>query len=123
MLRRTLAGLFVALLVGGVVLGEDTRGTVTKIEDDTITLRTGFGKDAKEKEFKVSKDTKIIRVLGKDKDDVKLTLSELKTAVKVTNVFLTVVHDGDTVTELKITPFGFGVRPGKDKKKDDKKDQ
>jgi len=125
MLRRSLAGLFVALIIGGVSLAEETRGSITKIEDDTITLRTGFGDKAKEKSFKVSKDTKIIRVVGKDKEEVKLTLSDLKTAVKVTNVSLTVVHDGDTVTELKITPFGGGFRPGKDKgkKKDDKKDQ
>jgi hypothetical protein len=122
MLRRSLAGLFVALLVGGVVLGEETRGSITKIEDDTITLRTGFGKDSKEKSVKLSKDTKIVRVVGKDKEDVKLTLSDLRTAVKVTNVFVTVVHDGDTVTEVKVGGFGFGVRP-KDKKKDDKKDQ
>jgi hypothetical protein len=121
MLRRSLAGVFVALLIGGVVLAEETRGSATKIEDDTITLRTGFGKDSKEKSFKVSKDTKIIRVVGKDKEDVKLTLSDLRTAVKVTNVFMTVVHDGDTVTEVKVGGFQFGGK--KDKKKDNKSDQ
>ncbi|MFO0841627.1 MAG: hypothetical protein U0797_04395 [Gemmataceae bacterium] len=60
-------------------------------------------------------------MVGKDKEDVKLTLDELKTAVKVTNVFVTVTHDGDVGTEIKVGGgFGaFGGGKGK-RKKDDK---
>jgi hypothetical protein len=133
MLRRGLAGLFFALAVTGLVLADETSGRITKVEDGSITIRSGggFGKDkgkGEDKTFKISKGVKVIRVGGKDKEDVKLTLDELKTAVKVTNVFVTVTHDGDTGTEIKVGG-GFGAFGGfkdkgkKDKKKDkDKKD-
>lgn len=112
MLRRGLVGLAFALAICGIVMAEDTRGTVTKVEDGSITVRTGggFGKNkekSEEKTFKVGKDVKVVRVMGKDKEDVKLTLDELKTAVKVTTVRVTVTHDGDVGTEIKVGG-GFG---------------
>ena len=119
MLFRSFAVLAVALTVGGLLLAEDTRGTITKVQDGTITVKTGgagFGKKkatepAEEKTFKVSGSVKISRVVGKDKDDVKLTLDELKTAVKVTNVIVTVTHEGDNVSEIKVGGFGgFGKK-------------
>jgi hypothetical protein len=126
MLRRSLAGLFVVLAIGGMVLAEETRGFATKVEDGSITIQTfgtKKGEKGEAKTFKVSKEVKVVRVAGKDKEDVKLTLDELKTAMKVTNVFVTITHDGDTGTEIKVGG-GFGGRPGKDKKKEaDKKDQ
>jgi PII-like signaling protein len=123
MLGRSLAGLTFALVICGIVVAEDTRGSVVKVEDGSITIRTGggFGKNkekGEEKTFKVSKDVKVVRVAGKDKEEVKLTLDELKTAVKVTNVFVTVTHEGDAGTEIKVGGFGTGGR-GK-RKKDDK---
>jgi hypothetical protein len=125
MLRRSLAGLFVVLAIGGMVLAEETRGIATKVEDGSITIQTfgtKKGEKGEAKTFKVSKEVKVVRLV-KDKDDVKLTLDELKTAMKVTNVFVTITHDGDTGTEIKVGGFGGG-RPGKDKKKEaDKKDQ
>jgi hypothetical protein len=125
MLRRSLAGLFVVLAIGGMVLAEETRGIATKVEDGSITIQTfgtKKGEKGEAKTFKVSKEVKVVRLV-KDKDDVKLTLDELKTAMKVTNVFVTITHDGDTGTEIKVGG-GFGGRPGKDKKKEaDKKDQ
>jgi len=121
-----LGSLIVVLAVGGLVLAEETRGTITKIEDGSITIRTGggFGKkktDPEEKTFKVPSSVKITRMVGKDKDEVKLTLAELKTAVKVTNVFVTVTHDGDNGTEIKVGGRGgFGGGGfGKGKKKKD----
>src|SRR5262245_16672877 len=122
MLGRSVAALVVALAVGGLVLAEETFGFVTKVEDGTITLRTGggFGKkkvDPEDKTFKVGRDVKIIRIVGKDKDEVKLTLDELKTAVKVTNVFVTVVHEGENGSEIRTGGFGFGKGKGKGKKK------
>jgi hypothetical protein len=128
MLRRGLAALVVAMVAGGVVLAEETRGSITKIEDGKITIRSGgFGKqEAKEHTFKVSKDVKITKTAfgkdAKDKDPVKLTLDELKTAAKVTNVFVTVVHDDDTASEIKVGFGGGGFKDkGKDKGKDKKK--
>jgi hypothetical protein len=124
MLSRSLAGLACVLVVGGLVLADDTRGTISKIGDGTITIRTfgGFGKGktkSEEKTYKFSKSVKITRNMGKDKDAVKLTLPELKTAVKVTNVFVTVTHEGEDASAIT-TGGGFGGgRRGKDKKKDE----
>jgi hypothetical protein len=136
MLRRSLAVLAVALAVVGVGLAEDTRGTVLKVEDGSITIRTGGGfargkgkggeaPKAEEKTFKVSKDVKVTRTAGKDREAVSLTLEELKVAAKVTTVAVTVSHDGDNVTELKVGGGGFGGAGGRGKgkgkdKKDDK---
>src|SRR5687768_10917615 len=108
-MRRVLAGVAVLLAAGGIVLAEETRGVVTKVEDGAITVRTRGDKDSKgeDKTFKVSAGIKITRRVGKDKEEVKLTLDELKVAVKVTNVPVTVVHDGETGTEIKV---GFGGR-------------
>src|SRR4051794_27852652 len=102
MLRRWLGALIVTMGITGLVLAEETRGTITKIEDGTITVRVGgaFGKgktDAKpeEKTFKIGADVKISRVAGKDKEAVTLSVEELKTAIKVTGaVFATIEHDG-----------------------------
>ena len=122
MLCRSVGGLFAMLAVGGLLLAEETRGTVTKVESGSITVRTGggFGKkeESMEKTFKVKSSVKITRTSGKDKEEVKLTLDELKTAVKVTNVFVTVVHEGDSGSEIKVGGRGgFGGIGGFPKKK------
>lgn len=140
MLRRSLAGLVFTLAICGIVMAEETAGSITKIEDGSLTIRVGGGfggkggkggkGEAKETTVKFSKDIKIVRTGGKDKEEVKLTIDELKTAIKVTNVFATVVHDGDNATEIKVGLGGFGGLGGKggktkdkDKKKDDKNDK
>jgi hypothetical protein len=125
MLRRVLATSVFVLVIGGFVLAEETAGRVTKIEDGSITITTRakkFGEKGEEKTFKLSKDVKVTKTAGKDKEEVKLTLDELKTAIKVTSVSVTITHDGDTGTAIKVgSPFA-GFTP-KDKKKDKKKDQ
>jgi hypothetical protein len=114
MLRRSLVGLVVVLMVVGIVLAEETQGTITKIDDTSVTIRTGgFRKDkekSEEKTFKLSSGVKITRTSGRDKDKepVKLTLDELKVAVKVTNVSVTVTHEGENGTELKVGGRGRG---------------
>lgn len=108
MLHRSLFGMVVALMVVGIVLAEETRGTITKIDDGSITVRTGgFRTDkdkVEEKTFKLPSAVKITRTSTRDKDKepVKITLDELKVAVKVTGVSVTVVHDGSNTTELKL---------------------
>lgn len=129
-MRRFLGTMVVLLGVCGLVMGDETSGSIVKFEDDSVTIRTGgfggFGGGKKgkseEKVFKVSKDVKITRTVGKDKEEVKLTLDELKTAIKVTNVFVTIDHDGDNVKEIKIGGFRFGGGKGKRGKDKEKKD-
>jgi hypothetical protein len=111
MLYRIAAGMLGVLMVGGLLLAEETRGTITKIDEGSITVRTGGGfRDKKtevmEKTFKISKGARIIRTAGKDREEVKLTHDELRTAVKVTNVFVTITHDGDNGSEIKVGGFG-----------------
>jgi len=126
MISRSLAGLFFAAVLGGVVLAEDTRGTITKIEDGSITIKTGGGfggktkTESQEKTFKISKDVKVTKVGGKEAGDVSLTVDELKIATKVTNVFVTVTHEGDNGTEIKVGGRG-GVRPKQPEKKGEKR--
>lgn len=128
MLRRSLAGLVSMLLIGGILLAEETRGTITKVESGAITIRTGGGFGAKKEErkevtLKVGGSTKVTRSQGKDKEAINLTLDELKTAVKVTTINVTVVHEGDNASEIKVGGFGFGgggFGGGKKKKTDDK---
>jgi len=126
MMRRCLVGLVVAAAAAcGVALAEETRGTITKIEDGTLTVRVsnrGKGKGdekAETKAFKFSKDVKITRAAAAAKDEkaVELTLDELKTAAKVTDVSVTLTHDGENVTEVK-TRAGGGFGRGKNKKDD-----
>jgi hypothetical protein len=125
MLYRSACGLFAALAFGGLLLADETRGTITKIESGSITIRTGggFGKkkaEAQEKTFKISNDIKITRTVGKDKDPIKLTLDELKIAVKVTNVPVTITHEGENGSEIKVgggRGRGFGNKGGFGKKK------
>lgn len=128
MLRRCLAGVLAMLFVVGIVMAEEFRGSITKFEDGSITVKQGFvfGKDkkAEEKTFKVGDDVKVTRQPStKDGEPVKLTLSELKTAIKVASINVTVVHEDGKVTEIKTGGGGgFGFKD-KGKKKDDKKDK
>ncbi len=117
-MRKFLCAAVVTLCVFSVALADEMTGIIAKVEDGSITVKSGgFGKkaEAQEKTLKVAKDAKIIRVVGKDKDEVKLTLDELKTAVKVTNVFATITYEGETVSEIRVGGGGFGK---KKKKKD-----
>ena len=123
MLHRILGALAVVVAVGGFVLADETVGRITKVEDGSITVTTFSkkrGEKGEEKTFKVSKDVKVSRAGGKDKEDVKLTLDELKTATKVTTVIATITHDGDVGSAIKVGG-GFGGGRGKrNAKKDDK---
>ena len=109
MLRRTLGALVVALVVGGIVLAEETRGTISKVEDGSITIRTfTFTKDkdkgfkSEDKTFKVSKDVKVVRTGGKDKEDVKLTFEAPK-GIKVEPNPLTVKASDKEEASVKVT--------------------
>jgi PII-like signaling protein len=130
-MRRFIGATVITVCAFSVALAEEFTGTITKVEDGSITVRKGgfgFGgkkTEAEEKTLKVAKDAKIFRSVGKDKDEVKLTLDEIKTAVKVTNIFATVTYEGETVSEIRVGggfgKGGFGKGKGKGKGKDTKK--
>src|SRR5437868_1942812 len=79
MLRRSLAAAFVLVALGGFVLAETFRGTITKadLKDDgtgTITVKVGKkGEEPTEKKFKITRDTKFYRGGGKGKEAKEVT--------------------------------------------------
>jgi hypothetical protein len=111
--KRTVVALVVAPACTGTLLAEETRGGITKIEDGSITIRTlvvanGIGK-FEEKTFKIGNDIKIVRVMGMGKEDVNLTLDELKMAVKDTKrVSVRIMHNGENGSVIKVYPPGLG---------------
>lgn len=118
MLKRTVAGLVVALACAGALLAEETRGSLTKVEDGSVTIRTlvvRFDKAKgasvgrpEEKTFKLGKGVKITRLAVKGQGGTELTVAELKTAVKVTKVTVAITHDGANCSAIKVLPAGFG---------------
>ena len=72
MFRRGLAAGLVMFVIGGFVLAETYRGTITKFDKDemTITLRPAKkGEKGEEKKFKVSKDVKVFKAGAKKGDE------------------------------------------------------
>jgi hypothetical protein len=117
MLKRTVAWLVVALVFTGTLLAEETRGSITKIEDGSITIRTivvrpdpkkGAIGTPEEKTFKIGNDVKVVRVMEKRKEDLKLTIAEVKTALKVGKITVAITHDGGTCSVIKVLPPGKG---------------
>jgi hypothetical protein len=112
MLKRTVAGLVFALAFTGSLLADETRGGILKIEDDTLTMRTlvvkGNIASYEEKKFKIDKDVQIIRVKVRGMEEAKLTLDDLKTALKDGKVSARITHDGEKCTIIKVIPPGFG---------------
>jgi hypothetical protein len=129
MLYRSLAAALALFVIGGIVVAETYQGLITKISKDEVTIkvRKDKGKDAKseEKTFKVGKDAKILKNVGKDKDPETASVEDVTKAIekatKVKGVFgkVETEGEGDKETATKIT-FGGGGRPKKDKKKEDK---
>jgi len=115
----------VMLIVGSFVLAETVRGTITKIDDDKITVTVREkGKKGKgeKKEYKYKSD-KIKFTFKKDKDDegTKKELKDVKTMLKdakEAGLNATLEVDDDTVTEVTLRPARKGGGKGK-KKVDD----
>jgi hypothetical protein len=117
MLKRSVAWLVVALVCTGTLLAEETRGHITKVEDGSITVRTivvrpdpikGAIGTPEEKTYKVGKDVKIFRTLERGKGDVKLTLAEVKAALKAAKISVVITHEGGTCSAIKVLPPGKG---------------
>src|SRR5262249_17074171 len=119
MFHRAAAALIVVLAFTGVLLAGETRGRITKIEDDSSTIRTlGVRFDAtkgksigepEEKKFKIGKDVKIICVIAKGTEDAKMTLDDLKAAVKASKrVTVRITHEGENCSIITVLPPGLG---------------
>jgi hypothetical protein len=117
MFRRTLGAALVLCVVGGFALAETFQGVITKIDGDTVTLRTrgkGKGEKGTTHTFKITKDTTITKAAGKKGSEAtKVSASDLKIAVSVVNVpaKIEAKEDGGDATSITVG-FGGG-RPGK----------
>jgi len=97
MLRKLLA-VFVLLVGVGIVMADEAKGKVKKVEKGTVTVVV----DGKDMEFKLGKDSKVYEgdaeVTGKDRGKL---LKGLKEGAEVTVVY---AKEGDKVTvkEFKV---------------------
>lgn len=121
MLRRMAAAVAVLAVLGGFVLAETIRGSITKMEDKSIEVSTRVKKGEKpeKKTIKISKDTKFTVKKGKDDDGKETTAADVKKMLGKAKrgVFATIETKDDVATEVTIIQFA-GKGKGK-KKKDD----
>jgi hypothetical protein len=117
MIHRTVAAVVVALACTGVLPAEETRGRIVKIEDGSITIRTlvvvpdhskGAIATPEDKTFKIGKNLKIARVIGKGKQEAEMALDDLKAAVKAGRVSVRIVHEGENCSIIRVLPPGLG---------------
>jgi hypothetical protein len=119
MLKRTLAVLVAVLAFTGPLHAEVTRGHLSKVEEGSVTIRTLVvrfdevkGKNIgefEEMKFKLGKDVQIVRRLGKGMEDAKMTLDELKAAMKAAKrVTVRITHEGENCSVITVLPPGLG---------------
>jgi hypothetical protein len=127
MLRRSLAAGLVMFVIGGFVLAETYRGTITSLTKDEVKITVRKDKEDKEgtpKTFKVAKDVKIQKSAGKDKEATDAKMEDLTKAVEKAvkadkgpkGVIATIETQGsgDKETATKIT-FRAGGKRKQDK--------
>jgi hypothetical protein len=105
MVRKFAAALVVMVLAVGSVFAEEIRGTFVKFADGVLTLKV----DDKDKEYKIPADLKVKRKFGKDGEEKEIAVQDiLKSKFMKEGAKLTVVTDGDKVTDVKMERKGKG---------------
>jgi len=97
MVRKFAAALVALAIAVGSVFAEEIRGTFVKFADGTLTIKV----DDKEKEYKIPADLKVKRTIkGEEKEFAVQDM--LKSKFMKEGTKLTVVTDGDKVTDVKM---------------------
>jgi hypothetical protein len=111
MLRSLVCAAFALVVCAVAVLAGEYRGKVKSVDPDKSTITVTI--DDKDKTFKVTDDTKIVRGKGDKSKEVKDGLKNEKAWSKNPNVIITTEGEGakEKVKEIRITG-------GKRKKKD-----
>ena len=104
MLRTFVCALFGLVLFAGIILADEMKGKITKVDAEKKTVTVSV--DGKDKDLKVGDDTKILNSEGKDLKDG-LKSKDLHEGAEVT-----VQAKDDMVSEIKLK--------GKKKDKKDK---
>lgn len=124
MLRRMAAAVAVMAVLGGFVLAETIRGSITKIEDKTmeVTTRAKKGEKGEKKTIKFNDKTTFTTKKGKDDDGTKTTVADIKKSLEKSKrgVFATIeTNDDGVATSVSIFQFSGKVKGKGKKKKDD----
>lgn len=115
MVRKFAAALVAIVIAFGSVFAEEVKGTFVKFADGVLTIKA----DDKEKEFKIPSDLKVKRKFGKDGEEKEFVVADMLSKFGKEGSKLTVVTDGDKVTDVKFDRGG-GKGKGKGKDKQDK---
>jgi len=113
MVRKFAAALVAMVIAVGSVFADEFKGVFVKFVDGTLTVK---GEDGKEKNFKIPEDLKIKRK-GKDGEEKEFPVTNMLKCkfMKEGETKLTVVHDGDKVTDVKLERRGKPKEEKKDK--------
>jgi hypothetical protein len=103
MFRKFAAALAALVIAFGSVFAEDIQGTFVKFADGKLTIKV----DDKEKEFKIPADLKTKTKNRKTGEETEVLVSERLGRAKE-GTKLTVVVDGDKVTDVKMSRRGKG---------------
>src|SRR5437763_5923978 len=103
MWRNILCSMVVLAICLTFVAAETVKGRITKVEGNKITVTTKKGEEGKA--YDVAKDVKIYKMAGaegKDKEEVKGGLTELKIPDKGIGGVTLTTNDKNEVTEIVI---------------------
>lgn len=122
MLRRMAAAVAVMAVLGGLVLADTIRGSITKIEDKSIevTTRGKKGQKGEKKTIKITKDTKWSTKKDKDDEGKETTAADVKKRLgKAKRGVFAVIETNDSDEATSISVFAGGKRKKREKKKDE----
>src|SRR5262249_41996515 len=121
MLRKWLCAIVVTAIAAAAVKAEEITLQIYKVGDGTLNAATveGKGKDAKisdtKTDYKISKDVKVNKVVGFDKDTMKFKTETIADGLK-DKIFTDIgekgirarvnVGDDKTITEINVFAFG-----------------
>jgi len=104
MIRKFAAALVALVIAVGAVFADEIKGTFVKFADGTLTLKV----DDKDKEFKIPSDLKVKRKFKGEEKEIEVTKMLESKFMKEGETKLTVVTEGDKVTDVKIERKGKG---------------
>jgi ketosteroid isomerase-like protein len=104
MIRKCAAALVALVIAVGSIFADEVKGVFVKFADGTLTLKV----DDKDKEFKIPADLKVKRKFKGEEKEFEVTKMLESKFMKEGVTKLTVVTEGDKVTDVKVERKGKG---------------
>jgi hypothetical protein len=98
MIRKFAAALVALVIAVGSIFADEVKGVFVKFADGKLTLKV----DDKDKEFKIPADLKVKRKIKGEEKEIEVTKMLEGKFMKEGVTKLTVVTEGDKVTDVKI---------------------